>query len=136
VVRNGNTENSHREESSLTGRLIGEVMKILNNRDLKYKWCVILILSIFFHSACSNVSREVKLSQEGNNRIQWWLDAKFGMFIHWGIYSVPAGTWNEQKTMGNAEWIMHSLEIPITEYEKFAMGVPPGNGCSPVCRLK
>ncbi len=36
----------------------------------------------------------------------WWLDAKFGIFIHWGVYSVPAFT-----TKGNyAEWYLHSLE--------------------------
>ena len=51
---------------------------------------------------------------------QWWKDAKFGMFIHWGIYSVPAGEYGGVKTDNIAEWIMHDLRIPIAEYEKFA----------------
>ena len=51
---------------------------------------------------------------------QWWKDAKFGMFIHWGIYSVPAGEYKGVKTDNIAEWIMHDLHIPADEYVKFA----------------
>jgi alpha-L-fucosidase len=40
----------------------------------------------------------------------WWRDARFGMFIHWGIYSVPA----------RGEWVMNTEKIPVAEYEKFA----------------
>jgi len=43
-------------------------------------------------------------------KAQWFQDAKFGMFIHWGIYSIPA----------KGEWVMHSDRITIEEYEKFA----------------
>jgi alpha-L-fucosidase len=41
---------------------------------------------------------------------QWFQDAKFGMFIHWGVYSVP----------GEGEWVMEIKKIPVSEYEKFA----------------
>jgi len=41
---------------------------------------------------------------------QWFQDSKFGMFIHWGVYSVP----------GRGEWVMNQEKIPISEYEKFA----------------
>ena len=53
-------------------------------------------------------------------RMEWWKDARFGMFIHWGLYAVPAGEWNGKKTENIGEWIMHHLHIPIAEYEKFA----------------
>lgn len=43
-------------------------------------------------------------------RTQWWTDAKYGMFIHWGVYAVPA----------RGEWVMHHEKIPVAEYEKFA----------------
>jgi len=53
-------------------------------------------------------------------RMEWWKDARFGMFIHWGLYAIPAGEWNGQRTDNIAEWIMHHLNIPIAEYEKLA----------------
>jgi alpha-L-fucosidase len=50
-------------------------------------------------------------------RMQWWRDARFGMFIHWGLYAVPAGEWNGQT--GYGEWIRTSAEIPIDIYDRF-----------------
>jgi len=51
---------------------------------------------------------------------QWFKEAKFGLFIHWGLYSVPAGEYNGKKTDRIAEWIENDLDIPVTEYEKLA----------------
>ncbi len=42
----------------------------------------------------------------------WWREAKFGMFIHWGLYALLAGRYAGRKSGGNAEWIMHDLHIP------------------------
>ena len=53
-------------------------------------------------------------------RLDWWRQAKFGMFIHWGVYSIPAGVWNGEHIPGIGEWIMLRAEIPIAEYEKLA----------------
>src|SRR5688500_14559294 len=39
-------------------------------------------------------------------RIAWWRDAKFGMFIHWGVYSLPGGEWKGKKVGGYAEHLM------------------------------
>ncbi len=50
-------------------------------------------------------------------RMGWWRDAKFGMFIHWGLYSVPAGAWPGKGTT-HAEWIRDTAQIPVAEYEK------------------
>ena len=50
-------------------------------------------------------------------RMQWWSEARFGMFIHWGLYSVPAGEW--KGSTDHAEWIRTTAQIPIGEYEKF-----------------
>ena len=49
-------------------------------------------------------------------RTQWWRDAHFGMFIHWGLYSQLAGHWNGQTTPGLGEWIMNDLHIPLAQY--------------------
>jgi len=51
-------------------------------------------------------------------RTEWFRQDKFGMFIHWGLYAVPAGEWKGGKD--HAEWIMLTGKIPSAEYEKFA----------------
>ena len=53
-------------------------------------------------------------------RLDWWREAKFGMFIHWGVYSIPAGVWGGEHIPGIGEWIMLRAEIPIADYEKLA----------------
>ena len=53
-------------------------------------------------------------------RLQWWQEARFGMFIHWGLYAIPAGVWNGKAVKGIGEWIMRRGRIPIEEYEKLA----------------
>lgn len=52
--------------------------------------------------------------------MKWWREARFGMFIHWGIYSVPAGTWQERPVPGIGEWIMNRGRIPAAACAKFA----------------
>ncbi|TAE50680.1 MAG: hypothetical protein EAZ89_11615, partial [Bacteroidetes bacterium] len=41
-----------------------------------------------------------------DKRMEWWREARFGMFIHWGAYAVPAGTHKGNSTKNIAEWIM------------------------------
>lgn len=53
-------------------------------------------------------------------RMQWWRDARFGMFIHWGLYSLPAGAWNNQPIPGIGEWIMNNASIPVADYKALA----------------
>ena len=64
---------------------------------------------------------EVKESQaERDARMQWWREARFGMFIHWGLYAIPAGNWDGQPIKGIGEWIMDRANVPVAEYEKLA----------------
>ncbi|RPD41091.1 alpha-L-fucosidase [Chitinophaga barathri] len=49
-------------------------------------------------------------------RIAWWREAKFGCFIHWGVYSVPGGEWKGKKVGGYAEHLMRKEKIPRGEY--------------------
>ena len=58
------------------------------------------------------------LSKE--ERIAWWREAKFGMFIHWGLYAVPAGFWKGTAYPGIGEWVMFKARIPISEYAALA----------------
>ena len=55
-----------------------------------------------------------------DERMQWWRDARFGMFIHWGMYAVPAGEHKGARSKEIGEWIMSWANIPRAEYETFA----------------
>jgi alpha-L-fucosidase len=56
-------------------------------------------------------------------RMAWWREARFGMFIHWGLYSQPAGQWKDKTTYG--EWIREEAQIPLEEYDPIAKRFNP-----------
>jgi alpha-L-fucosidase len=61
-----------------------------------------------------------------NARMQWWREARFGMFIHWGVYSQWAGVYQGQhQARGGAEWIMNRSKIPVSEYQQRARSFNP-----------
>src|SRR6185436_6454013 len=60
-------------------------------------------------------------------RIEWWREAKFGMFIHWGIYSLPGGEWKGKKVSGYAEHLMRKEKITRNEYLELAHQFNPVN---------
>ncbi|QGY47812.1 alpha-L-fucosidase [Maribellus comscasis] len=60
-----------------------------------------------------------------NERMQWWRDAHFGMFIHWGLYAKPAGEWKGKEIEGIGEWIMKRAQIPAVEYRQLAKEFNP-----------
>lgn len=62
-------------------------------------------------------------AEQKAERLKWWTDDRFGMFIHWGLYAVPAGEWKGSKNYG--EWIMEEAHIPRAEYEQFAKQFDP-----------
>ena len=58
-------------------------------------------------------------------RMKWWRESRFGMFIHWGVYSVPAGTYKGKQIGGIGEWIMNTGKIPVADYRAFAKEFNP-----------
>ena len=62
---------------------------------------------------------------EHDARMQWWRDANFGMFIHWGVYAQLGGNYKGKESRGSAEWIMRDLRIPRAEYEAIARQFNP-----------
>ena len=46
-------------------------------------------------------------------RLEWFREAKYGLFIHWGLYAIPAGEWKGQRSPGLGEWIMFRSRIPV-----------------------
>ncbi len=80
------------------------------------KFILLFSLLLFAVSAQGqNFTQETK--KEHDKRMEWWRDARFGLFIHWGLYSIPAGEW-EGKT-NYAEWIRNQAQIPVDVYDKF-----------------
>ncbi len=53
-------------------------------------------------------------------RMKWWREARFGMLITWGLYSVPAGSWDGKPVPGIGEWIMNEASIPVADYKALA----------------
>jgi alpha-L-fucosidase len=77
-------------------------------------------------TAVDQASRIIVESKADHDaRMAWWRNDKFGMFIHWGLYAVPAGTYNGQPVGHVGEWIMNYGNIPVGEYEKFAAAFNP-----------
>ena len=58
-------------------------------------------------------------------RLAWFKEAKFGLFIHWGLYSIPAGYWKGERSPGIGEWIMNRLKIPVQDYAQLATRFNP-----------
>lgn len=57
------------------------------------------------------------------DRMAWWREARFGMFIHWGLYSVLGGEWGGRTDY--AEWIRNNAHIPLAEYDRLVARFNP-----------
>jgi alpha-L-fucosidase len=85
----------------------------------------ILLMTLLLSSgiALASPSDEEQARQE---RIQWWREARFGMFIHWGLYAIPAGEWKGTvRDTGYSEWVMFDEKIPAKEYGELAAKFNP-----------
>ncbi|HAE67329.1 MAG TPA: alpha-L-fucosidase, partial [Sphingobacterium sp.] len=59
-------------------------------------------------------------------RMKWWEEARFGMFIHWGVYAQFGGVYKgHEQARGGAEWIMNRSKIPVDEYQAMAKQFNP-----------
>ncbi|MEA3226214.1 MAG: alpha-L-fucosidase [Planctomycetota bacterium] len=77
--------------------------------------CALAFAGCQQEAAKSSSSNACDLTQD--ERMQWWREARFGMFIHWGLYAVPAGEWKGERVKGIGEWIMERADIAVAEYE-------------------
>ncbi len=84
---------------------------------------VCLCLATSFAPLFAQSAASRPLSQD--EKMKWFREAKFGLFIHWGLYAVPAGTWKGQQIPSIGEWIMNRAKIPVKEYEQLASQFNP-----------
>ncbi|MEI7420842.1 MAG: alpha-L-fucosidase [Prolixibacteraceae bacterium] len=80
---------------------------------------ILLLLAI----AAQSMFAQKTITQD--QRMQWWREARFGMFIHWGLYCIPAGEWKGQQYPQIGEWIMKNAKIPVQEYRGLAKQFNP-----------
>ena len=92
--------------------------------------CCILIMLVMNTIQAQTTSPSVdpyanETKTERDARMAWFREAKFGMFIHWGLYAVPAGTYYGKQIPGIGEWIMNKGKIPMAEYQAYARQFNP-----------
>jgi alpha-L-fucosidase len=78
---------------------------------------IFLIVLLLLNGTCRN--KEIKEA----DHMDWWRESRFGLFIHWGLYAVPAGEWNG--STNHAEWIRESAQIPLKKYDEFVSQFNP-----------
>jgi alpha-L-fucosidase len=69
--------------------------------------------------------QDIETPAQRDARMLWFRQARFGMFIHWGLYSILAGRWNGQEVPGIGEWIMNRASIPVAQYKALAARFNP-----------
>jgi alpha-L-fucosidase len=71
-------------------------------------------------AALAQTQARVDSPEAREERLAWFREAKYGLFIHWGLYAIPAGEWKGARVPGIGEWIMNRARIPVAEYELLA----------------
>ena len=89
------------------------------------KLTLFFLIFLFLFSACKTKNETTKKKLTDDERKEWWRDARFGMFIHWGAYSMLGGVYKGDTCRGGAEWVMDKLDIPIPDYEKIVAKFNP-----------
>jgi alpha-L-fucosidase len=93
-------------------------------RDARYFLILTLVFAMLLPNKLAyaelNTDSTAETKEQRDQRMAWWREARFGMFIHWGLYAVPAGTWNGRQMPEIGEWVMSKYRIPIAEYSKLA----------------
>jgi alpha-L-fucosidase len=83
----------------------------------------LVVISTLLLLSCASKPEQ---APKAADRLQWWDEARFAMFIHWGVYAVPAGVYQGKSDEFNqGEWIMNHSKIPVAEYKKFATEFNP-----------
>jgi alpha-L-fucosidase len=77
------------------------------------------------NKSTNNITKADSIKALHDKRMEWFRDAKFGLMIHWGLYSIPAGVWKGKDIPGIGEWIMNHARIPVKQYEKLAKKFDP-----------
>jgi alpha-L-fucosidase len=91
---------------------------------MKTKNCFIILM---LFALCSlQAQNDLNTNPDHDKKMAWWREARFGMFIHLGPYSILGGEYNGHKQLkSGAEWIMNRCKIPVAEYQAYAAQFNP-----------
>lgn len=92
-----------------------KIMTICRRTKIIFPWLLLLSFILVVTLNGNQTTSETPSQREA--RMQWWKEARFGMFIHWGLYAIPAGEWEGRTDYG--EWIRTSAQIPLEVYDQF-----------------
>jgi len=115
VVLNESLAKRFRELAKVQGVEMSELVNFMLSRALDWQGSRPAIAE----------ERGQRSDARSDPRLDWWREARFGMFIHWGLYAIPAGEWKGRRIPGIGEWIMKRAEIPVAEYEQLAAQFNP-----------
>lgn len=90
----------------------------LTNQSLKMLALLVVPLALAVQAAPDD-------DPVSSSRTEWFREARFGMFVHWGLYAIPAGVWQGKDVSGCGEWIMNGAHIPVADYEPLAKQFNP-----------
>ena len=82
-------------------------------KGIRLVWTALLLLAV--SPLAWAQTAPIVADENAASRIAWWRDAKFGLFIHWGVYAIP----------GRSEWVQWNEQIPVEEYAKLAQQFHP-----------
>ncbi len=97
----------------------------MNGMKLARVMAMALVLATLHPGGAVFAAESAAAAGKEEARMHWWRDARFGMFIHWGLYAVPAGEWQGKEVKSIGEWIMNNAAIPVADYEKLARDFNP-----------
>lgn len=89
----------------------------------RFLWWLVLTVTLtppFVATTQAQTPPVEETKEQKDARMKWWREARFGMFIHWGIYAQAAGYWQGKPVPGAGEWIMNRAKIPVKEYATLA----------------
>lgn len=84
-----------------------------------------ILLSALLLAGAASAPAQDRFAAETSKALKHFDEIKFGMFIHWGLYAIPAGEWKGKYVRGIGEWIMFRERIPVKEYEQLARQFNP-----------
>lgn len=85
-----------------------------------------ILLAALLATQLCNAQSSQPADPNKDARMKWWREARFGMFIHWGVYAQWAGVYHgHNQARGGAEWIMNRSKIPVAEYQEKAKSFNP-----------
>lgn len=127
------SENNGRRELIATGTTIGykRLVRLAPFRAerviIRTDKPVALVNTGAFLSPKTMQSFAHETKEQKDSRMEWWRDSRFGMFIHWGLYSIPGGTWQGKVYGGASEWLISTAKIKIGDWEPLQAQFNPVN---------